>query len=682
MTFTSILYIAFYLIMALSIVSCGDKLPNCGISEEIWSGLEEIENLVSPYQLDKTPDLIEELYSKHPPSSLEELSLKYEHLIKFYFYDGQTDMIRRYVDSLERLSDPDDSDCYRGRATYLFAKAYLVDKSGGSLLEIIQLHEEGKKYNSRFVEECRVKLIPFTLARIYGRQQHYDEAINYLKEELLQMEDCQRFTSRYDFANLQALLNSIGVYYERMNKLDSAEVYYSRALDFVQEHKASTKPDDNFANLAEAVIKGNLGGIFLGQGKYDLAEQYFIASIEVTDQPDMDPGDALLTKIKLLDLYDATNRKQDALSLLDDINSDALLGVDIESEVRLSTFASRFFSRQGDYEQALYWKERQRVAEIEKFNQFDLQRTRDVEEKIDLINQQFSYDILERKNTLKTRTIWGISVMGLLLILLVSLLAVNRRDHKRHIENLSVLNEKVSSKNRELLVSLRDLQVSQEENKKLMRVLAHDLRTPIASIVNLSDLLLTPDLSQDEIHEMVNLQKRSAHGLLSLINDLLTPGINSNREKSLVNMKDLVANCITTLTPLASDKSISIQLEGESVSLMGYREKLWRLVSNLLSNAIKFSYEESAINVYLIDKGGSLEMRIQDKGIGIPEEQLDTIFSMSAVDGRPGTQGEQSFGMGLTICKQIVDMHDGVITCNSEVGQGTVFIVELPLGDL
>ncbi len=130
MTFTSILYIAFYLIMALSIVSCGDKLPNCGISEEIWSGLEEIENLVSPYQLDKTPDLIEELYSKHPPSSLEELSLKYEHLIKFYFYDGQTDMIRRYVDSLERLSDPDDSDCYRGRATYLFAKAYLVDKSG------------------------------------------------------------------------------------------------------------------------------------------------------------------------------------------------------------------------------------------------------------------------------------------------------------------------------------------------------------------------------------------------------------------------------------------------------------------------------------------------------------------------------------------------------------------------
>lgn len=113
--------------------------------------------------------------------------------------------------------------------------------------------------------------------------------------------------------------------------------------------------------------------------------------------------------------------------------------------------------------------------------------------------------------------------------------------------------------------------------------------------------------------------------------------------------------------------------------LAGSREKLWRVVSNLMANAIKFSPEGAVIEVSLENRGQYARIAVRDHGIGIPEGMKDKLFDLFTEAKRPGTAGEQSFGMGLAISRQIVEAHDGRIWLESQPGQGTTFFVELPL---
>ncbi|HEV7382670.1 MAG TPA: ATP-binding protein, partial [Dyadobacter sp.] len=107
------------------------------------------------------------------------------------------------------------------------------------------------------------------------------------------------------------------------------------------------------------------------------------------------------------------------------------------------------------------------------------------------------------------------------------------------------------------------------------------------------------------------------------------------------------------------------------------REKIWRVFSNLLSNAIKFSPNGGRISVCLENKADKVLLSVHDEGIGIPENLKDQIFQPFNSAKRSGTGGEQSFGIGLSICKQIVEAHGGRIWYESEMGLGTTFFVEL-----
>ena len=106
---------------------------------------------------------------------------------------------------------------------------------------------------------------------------------------------------------------------------------------------------------------------------------------------------------------------------------------------------------------------------------------------------------------------------------------------------------------------------------------------------------------------------------------------------------------------------------------------MWRVVSNIINNAIKFSPENSTIRVKLQKKNASaVLLSVQDNGIGIPVDLQDKIFTGNPQNRRPGTMGEESHGLGLSIVKKIVEEHGGNIWFESSVAGGTVFYVELP----
>lgn len=99
----------------------------------------------------------------------------------------------------------------------------------------------------------------------------------------------------------------------------------------------------------------------------------------------------------------------------------------------------------------------------------------------------------------------------------------------------------------------------------------------------------------------------------------------------------------------------------------------------MISNAIKFSAPSSEIIVSVIDNNqDTIQIKIADHGIGIPKEFKSEIFEMKPKFKREGTYGEESFGLGLYICKQIVDQHNGKIWIENNTNGGTIFIIELP----
>ena len=108
------------------------------------------------------------------------------------------------------------------------------------------------------------------------------------------------------------------------------------------------------------------------------------------------------------------------------------------------------------------------------------------------------------------------------------------------------------------------------------------------------------------------------------------------------------------------------------------RRKLRSIIYDLVSNAIKFSPEGSAILVMAIDLENEIQVSVKDHGIGIPEKLKNQVFNMFTDAKRPGTAGEKSFGLGLSICKQIIEDHDGRIWFESDTENGTSFNFTLP----
>jgi len=102
------------------------------------------------------------------------------------------------------------------------------------------------------------------------------------------------------------------------------------------------------------------------------------------------------------------------------------------------------------------------------------------------------------------------------------------------------------------------------------------------------------------------------------------------------------------------------------------------VLNNILGNAIKFSPTDSSIIVTLTADGRGYRITIRDHGMGIPAAAQKNVFDVFTLSRRTGTQGEKSFGLGLSICKQIIEAHEGRIWFESEEGKGTEFFIELP----
>lgn len=227
------------------------------------------------------------------------------------------------------------------------------------------------------------------------------------------------------------------------------------------------------------------------------------------------------------------------------------------------------------------------------------------------------------------------------------------------------------------------LSISQEQKSRILNTVAHDLRSPVNNISGICHIMLAEKEFTPAQKELVQLALHASDTSLTLINELLQNNSVSVHQLSLkkLDLNQLIKEAVTLLHVSAAKKNSRIEenyWEGELI-VQADKHRIIRVLTNLVNNAIKFSTAGSVITITTEVKDDCALFSVTDQGIGIPNEDQERVFDMLTHTRRRGTEGEISYGMGLSICQEIIEAHGGRISLESEVGKGSCFSVQLPL---
>ncbi|MBU1013655.1 MAG: CHASE domain-containing protein [Bacteroidetes bacterium] len=219
---------------------------------------------------------------------------------------------------------------------------------------------------------------------------------------------------------------------------------------------------------------------------------------------------------------------------------------------------------------------------------------------------------------------------------------------------------------------------------KFFSIIAHDLKSPFNVILGYSDLLSTEyeyhiEDQRRKIIEELNNASKSAY---SLLENLLLWAKSQNDKFKIVkenlNLLNLINESIDIYIPLARNKQISYHVEvNDKITVYADKFALTSVISNLFNNAIKFTPKNGNIIIEAIVKAETIEISIADNGIGIPHEIIPKLFRIEEGISTSGTNNEKGTGLGLILCKEFIEKHDGNICVESSL-KGSTFYFSLP----
>lgn len=245
---------------------------------------------------------------------------------------------------------------------------------------------------------------------------------------------------------------------------------------------------------------------------------------------------------------------------------------------------------------------------------------------------------------------------------------------------------KLQELNSKLMESEKQLRQLNESKDKFFSIISHDLRSPFNSLLGLTDLLKNEidEFSKEEIQLFSANVYSSAKQLLNLVDELLEwSRIQTGKidfEPVECDLYVIVSGIITLLKGNADKKRIEIVNQVKKNSIIYADEYMVNsIIRNLITNAIKFTHEGGRVVVSEKCEGNAAEISISDTGIGIEEEEISKLFVIGGKRSSPGTASEKGTGIGLILCKELVEKHGGRIWVESKLGEGSAFNFTLPV---
>lgn len=221
---------------------------------------------------------------------------------------------------------------------------------------------------------------------------------------------------------------------------------------------------------------------------------------------------------------------------------------------------------------------------------------------------------------------------------------------------------------------------SMRQRAEMVQDVAHDLRTPLTSIKGAAQNLLDGVAGPlgDDAREYVEIVGEHADRLIGALNWLLEAMRATSAPVELspesIDLYPLARDVVRGLLPIATEKGVSLDIEGEATAAYADADRIRKVVENLVGNALKFTPAGGEVRVCVDDDGRGARLRVLDTGIGISREDLGRIFERYYRRG----QATGSSGLGLVISREVVRLHGGEICARSTPGEGSEFTVRLP----
>ncbi len=231
----------------------------------------------------------------------------------------------------------------------------------------------------------------------------------------------------------------------------------------------------------------------------------------------------------------------------------------------------------------------------------------------------------------------------------------------------------------------QELEKLNTNKDKLFSIIAHDLRSPFNYLLNVVDVLEESfeELSQEEIKRFLNEFKLTTNNIYKLLVNLLTW---ANLQRGTIklnvlkfNLAEFIENVLLVINKIAENKNIEIKIDvSNNVFINADPDLLNIVLRNLLSNALKFTPEGGVVFLMAKAYNEYIEVIVKDSGVGMSMEKIQSLFQIDKVKSERGTAGEKGSGLGLILVKDIIDLHQGSINVESEIGKGTTIKMKFP----
>ena len=564
-------------------------------------------------------------------------------------------------------------------ANALYQKAIVYDYIGDVDKSLELYHTILSIYQNQN-DRYSIATVLNSLGQIYKLNKKYDEAMKSYQDALKIYQDLE-MTS--DVANCYY---NIGDAYSLQNEYAKALNYFNLALEIDHSEK-------NMWGIAYDYEA--MGKVYSNQGFHDEALEAHLKALKIRSELNQKKELAFSHILVAID-YERTNQSSLALDHLEKAVTIAdEIGAKAESQQAYEEL-SKIYKKKGDFQQALIYKERAIVLKDSLFNETKSRQIQELQTKFETQKKQDAITTLQKDAEIKNlrlkrqTTLRNITIGTTIGVLLFFLVLFNRYKHKQRAK------QEAEEKKRMLADERRKTAIEKQRVTELQKIdklkdeflanTSHELRTPLNGIIGITESLkdgVAGPLSPEAIENLClieNSGKRLAH----LVNDILDFSKLKNKDLTLsINAVDLypISNLVLKLmTPLLNGKSVEIinKINKEVPLINADENRLQQILYNLIGNAIKFT-ESGTITISTEERDKFLVIHVEDTGIGIPDDKINTIFnSFEQVD----SSSERKYGgtgLGLAVTKQLVALHGGDIWVKSSLNKGSRFSFTIPI---
>lgn len=461
---------------------------------------------------------------------------------------------------------------------------------------------------------------------------------------------------------------------------------YDKALYHVESTIELRKKANDRIGLGGAY--GNLGLIYRDLKRFDESLKYFNESLII--RKELNSKRSIAASLAGIGItYYEMGEYEKSLSHLLQAYEIRKASNDKRGIVASSNRLANTYFKMNDFKNAYQYLKIAKNENDSLMNEQKLKTIAELQEKYEREKRDQKILLLQKENTIQTYFRNSLLIITLMLTVIVAFVVRAYRSKRKTNDILIENNSKITMQKEALQLLNEQLKETNAAKDKFFSIIAHDLKSPYQGLLGYSQLLSTEyaTLTEAEKISFIGNIEQLSNSTYKLLENLLEwARLQTGKMNFIPEKFDLLLELYPTFSLLkqtSQNKKIEFTYSiDKNVSVFADVNMVSSIVRNLVANSIKFTNQGGKVTLNSSIKGDYVEIAVKDTGVGIKPEKLETLFKIDKSTSTDGTANEKGTGLGLLLCKEMIERHGGKIWVESQVNVGSTFFFTLPLSDM